>query len=159
MNNILSNKNGLLFLALAVSIACSLLNGCDSPLNNNKQKQITSGTVSSVDHNGPYATPDLREDPVFVCKRMYLDLMLFKDEPAFKRYGFGIGCPNTKYRMWLSVVEEMRDSKRYSAAMLPLEVLPGDLLVLAMEYAMNGGQETEYTRWARSQFDHAFQLN
>lgn len=69
-------------------------------------------------------------------------LLGFKDEPKFKKYGFAIGGP---YSKWLESVEALRDATPTGQHPIPLLVraAPGDLLMLGMN-SLRG--ESDYTR-------------
>lgn len=77
-----------------------------------------------------------------VCELLE-QLLKFKDEPKFKKFGFGIGGP---YNKWLKSVEALRDSTPTGQHQIPLLVrtAPGDLLMMGMGYMRKG--ETDYTR-------------
>lgn len=69
-------------------------------------------------------------------------LLEFKDEPNFKKFGFAIAGP---YNKWLKNVEALRDSTPTGQHPIPLIVraAPGDLLMMGMNYLRG---ETDYTR-------------
>lgn len=85
------------------------------------------------------ATAALKRD---VCVLLQ-QLLKFKDEPKFKKSGFGTGGP---YNQWLKSVEKLRDSTPTGQHPIPWDVrtAPGELLMLGMGYMRKG--ETDDTR-------------
>lgn len=82
---------------------------------------------------------------------LYKELMSFKREPQFQDVGFGVCC---KYNSWMKRVEKLR-GQGSTAMWLQLGVLPGDLLMLGLEYVHSKGAETSFTREKITAFDAA----
>ncbi len=75
---------------------------------------------------------------------VYLEqLLAFKNDRAFREYGFGIGGP---YNKWLKGVEGLRAAQPKGSHSIPLvlRAAPGDLVTLGMDFMRKG--ETDYTR-------------
>lgn len=87
-------------------------------------------------------------------RELYLELIEFKDDPKFRQVGF---APNYKYNKWKRKVEILRKNPD-SKLLIKRGVVIGDLLMLGLEYATNGGRETDYTRFINQQFRKALNL-
>ena len=73
---------------------------------------------------------------------LYKELHSFKDDPTFHEVGFGTCC---RFHDWQTRVEALR-SKAELETLADVGVLPGDLLMLGMEYMRSKGRRpTEYT--------------
>ena len=73
---------------------------------------------------------------------LYKELHSFKDDPTFHEVGFGSCC---RFHSWQTRVEELR-SKAELETLADVGVLPGELLMLGMEYMRSKGRPTEYTK-------------
>lgn len=73
---------------------------------------------------------------------LYTELLGFKDESDFEKYGFGIGGP---YNDWLKRVEKF-DKDPDSKLLLKRGIFVGDLEQLGFEYISSNGAETTYTK-------------
>jgi len=102
-----------------------------------------------------YTPPKLDGDPIQVVKKLYLDLLSFKDEANFLRCGFG-RC--SRYKKWLEAIDSIKDKKKFVDAFWTLGVLPGHLAQLGLGYATSGGKEDDYLRFLRGQFDKALKV-
>ena len=87
-------------------------------------------------------------------RELYLELMNFKDDPKFHRFGF---APSYKYSRWEKRVELLRQHPD-SKLLLKEGVVVGDLLMLGTEYMVNGGRETDYTRFINLEFRKVLEL-
>ena len=87
-------------------------------------------------------------------RELYLELMNFKDDPKFHRFGFARGY---KYSRWKKRVELLRQQTDYKL-LLKEGVVVGDLLMLGTEYMVNGGRETDYTRFLNPEFRKVLEL-
>ena len=76
-------------------------------------------------------------------KKLYYELMDFKDDAEFHRVGFGVCC---KYKKWQLKVEALRNNKTLTWID---SVAAGDLLMLGLEYMTTKGKENDYTKFAR----------
>ena len=76
-------------------------------------------------------------------KKLYYELMDFKDDAEFHRVGFGVCC---KYKKWQLKVEALRNNK--TLTMID-KIAVGDLLMLGLEYMKTKGKENDYTKFAR----------
>ena len=73
---------------------------------------------------------------------LYQELHLFKDDPEFHEVGFGACC---RFHDWQTRVEELR-SRTELETLMDIDVVPGDLLVLGLEYMKSKGSPTGYTQ-------------
>ena len=103
-----------------------------------------------------YSPPKLDGDPVEVVKKLYLDLLKFKDKAEFRELGFAVTSP---YNEWLKVVESIKDKDECIQALAPLGVVPGELTMLGLEYVGSRGRETNYSKFIRREFDSAFKIS
>jgi hypothetical protein len=87
-------------------------------------------------------------------RQLYQELMAFKNDNEFHRVGFGRCC---KYYNWMQKVEKLREDPN-AKLLLQKGVVVGDLLMLGLEYAKNGGRETDYTKYMNQQFKEALNL-
>ena len=87
-------------------------------------------------------------------RELYLELMNFKDDSNFHRFGF---APGYKYSRWEQRVEVLRQHPD-SKLLLKEGVVVGDLLTLGNEYMDNGGRETDYTRFINPEFRKVLEL-
>jgi len=115
-----------------------------APVSSTKRKAVASTGVSEshiekIKHR-------LRE--------LYLELMNFKDDSKFHRFGF---APGYKYNRWKKRVELLRQHPD-SKLLLKEGVVVGDLLMLGKEYMVNGGRETDYTRLINPEFRKVLEL-
>ena len=76
-------------------------------------------------------------------KKLYDELMEFKDDPEFHKVGFGVCC---KYNKWQLRVKALKNNTNLT--MLE-KVAAGDLLMLGLEYMETKGKENDYTKFAR----------
>lgn len=72
---------------------------------------------------------------------LYEELHGFKDDPNFHDVGFGTCC---SFHEWQTRVEALQSSAGLET-LADIDVLPGDLLTLGMEYMRSKGRPTEYT--------------
>ena len=72
---------------------------------------------------------------------LYEELHSFKDDPNFHEVGFGRCC---RFHEWQTRVEALQSSAGLET-LADVDVLPGDLLTLGMEYMRSKGRPTEYT--------------
>ena len=72
---------------------------------------------------------------------LYEELHSFKDDPDFHEVGFGRCC---RFHDWQTRVEALQSSAGLET-LADVDVLPGDLLTLGMEYLRSEGRPTEYT--------------
>lgn len=114
---------------------------------------ITDGLVPS----NVSQTQDLIESTRSDAQRLYQKLLEFKNNSDFKLYGFAVGGP---YNEWLTEVGALRKVLPKGAPQTPQEierfkvsVAVGELQQLGLEYAHNGGIETETTRHFRNEIE------
>ena len=72
---------------------------------------------------------------------LYEELHSFKDDPDFHEVGFGRCC---RFHDWQTRVEALQSSAGIET-LADVDVLPGDLFTLGMEYMRSEGHPTEYT--------------
>jgi hypothetical protein len=87
-------------------------------------------------------------------RRLYLELMNFKDDSLFHKVGF---APENKYSKWLDRVSKLKQDSR-SKGLLKKGIPIEDLMNLGLEYFKSGGKETSFSRFANDEFRRAFQL-
>ena len=75
-------------------------------------------------------------------RKLYGELMVFKDDAKFHEVGFGTCC---EYHKCQSRVKVLRDDPRLT---LSEKVAAGDLLTLGLEYMKTKGKENNYTQFA-----------
>lgn len=73
---------------------------------------------------------------------LYKELIEFKDDSNFKKYGFGKGGKNNE---WLNKVRDFKNNPD-SKLLLKKGVLIGELEQLGMAYANSNGKETDVTK-------------
>ncbi len=78
---------------------------------------------------------------------LYYELMDFKDDPEFHKYGFGTGGA---WHGWLERVQALMNASTFKQ-----RVATGDIFQLGREYVRSGGTETKFTRWAKQQIEAA----
>jgi hypothetical protein len=98
-------KSQTVRVALLRSVAAAVFVGCASP-----------------DRQHDSAKRKLDGDPAQAVKRLYLDLLSFKDASRFHKRGFGVASP---YHEWLQSVNSIEDNKEFIDTLLPLGVVPG----------------------------------
>jgi hypothetical protein len=84
-------------------------------------------------------------------KKLYSELLAFKEKPDFKKYGFGAGGP---YRNWLLRVVELKNNPN-SALLSQKGVLAGELESLGLAYVGSQGKETDVTKFFNNAFKKA----
>ncbi len=87
-------------------------------------------------------------------RRLYLELMSFKDNSLFHKVGFD---PENKYSNWLDRVGKLKEDPR-SEGLLKKGISVEDLLNLGLEYFKSGGKETSFSRFVNQEFRKAFDL-
>lgn len=73
-------------------------------------------------------------------KKLYEELMTFKDDSEFHNVGFASCC---KYNQWMLSIEALRDGHKLKT--LTEKNIAVDLLMLGIEYKNTRGQENAYT--------------
>ena len=79
---------------------------------------------------------------------LYQELHLFKDDPEFHEVGFGACC---RFHDWQTRVQELQ-SRTNLETLMDIDVVPGDLLVLGLEYMKSKGSPTGYTQTMEPKF-------
>ena len=108
----------------------------DSTPEQTEQDDVTAPAVS-----GEIVHPDEFSAHTKQLLALYKELHSFKDDPTFHEVGFGTCC---RFHDWQTRVEALR-SKAELETLADVGVLPGDLLMLGMEYMRSKGRPTEYT--------------
>ena len=114
--------------------------------NNQKEVQETQ-TVQTKTIDNSEKTEKLFQE----FKTLYNELLVFKDNPDFIKFGFGAGGP---YNKWLLSVKRLKvnpDSK----LLLKKGIVPGELEQLGLEYVNSKGEETETTIFFNKAFKNA----
>lgn len=86
-------------------------------------------------------------------KRLYDELLSFKDKSDFHKYGFAISY---KYNRWLKEVEALMSKPGAKLLFYEKGIVTGDLQMLGFEYMRSEGKETEYSQWVRGRFKEGF---
>ncbi len=91
------------------------------------------------------------------ARRLYQELLDFKGDADFIKYGLDVAGP---YNNWSQEVQSLRNALPQGAPRTPQEVerfkvsvALGEIEQLGLEYANNGGRETETTRRLRSKIE------
>ena len=96
------------------------------------QREVT--TNAEVDSEATEVVPciprNLSEEAIELV-RLYDQLHAFKDDPEFIRLGFGQGGP---YSAWLQAIQRYRDTNSGFEIVDELGFLPGELMMLGMNY-------------------------
>jgi hypothetical protein len=108
----------------------------------------------SVFGNALYAQDSAKERVICEICDLYLELIKFKDDTEFHQVAFRADTGDTKYVKWKRKVECLEEDP---ACKLALEegIVVGDLILLGLEYAIQGGRETEYSKRISQQFRKA----
>jgi hypothetical protein len=126
-----------------IAVAFFILS-CDNSSDTQDQK-TPEKTEESKDVDTTY---DLRKtEAINVFRGLYEELLTFKDNPDFHQLGFGVGSP---FNLWLKNAKQHRDSPESKE--FKLEVAYGDLLTLGIEYMQAKGKESDYSKFATSEF-------
>ena len=107
--------------------------------------------------NAPYAQDSPKERIVCEIHDLYLELIKFKDDTEFHQIAFRTDTGDTKYVKWKRKVECLEKDPACKVA-LEEGIVVGDLILLGLEYAIQGGRETEYSKRISQQFKKAFNL-
>lgn len=84
---------------------------------------------------------------------LYYMLLKFKNTKEFKEKGFGQG---SKYSVWLTRLKEINTQENSQLMLNNCGILFGDLEMLGLEYASNGGSENKYTRDTKKMIEDGF---
>ena len=121
------------------------------------ERQQSDGELDGVQENA-LSTEKISVNPekaiLSEVRKLYLELMGFKDDSLFHKVGFDSG---NKYSNWLDRVGKLNEDSRSKGLLkkgIPLE----DLRDLGVEYFKSGGKETAFSRFANAQFRKAFDL-
>lgn len=82
---------------------------------------------------------------------LYDELMSFKDNPNFHKYGFSGAY---KYNEWLKKVGELKNSPKAKEILFDYGFSLGDLEMLGLEYVKTKGRETKYSNWAKDRIEN-----
>ena len=72
---------------------------------------------------------------------LHRELHEFKDDPKFHNIGFGV---QSRFRQWMIRVYKLQ-SVAGLETLAEIDVMPGDLLTLGLEYLWSKGEPTAYT--------------
>ena len=98
-----------------------------------------------------------KKEPIIVTKtrELYLELIEFKDDPKFLRFGF---APKYKYGKWKRRVKTLKNGPDSMSLLKEKGVAVGDLLMLGSEYLESHGKETKYSTFINKEFRRALDL-
>ena len=113
--------------------------------------------ASSVFVNASYAQDSAKERIVCEICDLYLELIKFKNETQFHQMAFRTDTGDTKYVRWKRKVECLEEDPECRLA-LEEGIVVGDLILLGLEYAIQGGRETEYSKRLSQQFRKALEF-
>ena len=107
--------------------------------------------------NASYAQDSPKQRIICEVCDLYRELIKFKDDTEFHQMAFRVDAGDTKYVKWKRKVECL---EKDPACKLALEegIVVGDLILLGLEYAIQGGRETEYSKRISQQFRQALNL-
>lgn len=88
-------------------------------------------------------------------RRLFNELLSFKNKNDFHVYGFGTGG---SYNKWLQEVKTLKNTPE-AALLIHYDFVVGDLETLGLEYMGTKGKETEYTRWAKKTINDGLKKN
>ena len=80
---------------------------------------------------------------------LYAELLNFKDESEFHLFCY---AQAHRYSRWARRVEQAQATTP-PGVLVETGIVPGDLWQMGQDYCNNGGRDTEYTRWLKSQMD------
>jgi len=132
-------------LLIILSIAFFVTSSCNSE----NRKGDSSKVI--VDEN-------LDENPniqIFVneFETLYLELIEFKEDVAFREIGFGKGG---KYSEWMRKLDEFATNIENVDLLFKRGLLLEELRQVGLEYARSEGKETEMTLYYKKVFEYAF---
>lgn len=88
-------------------------------------------------------------------KQLYDDMMIFKSNEKFHTMGFGSNSP---YRAWFDNVMLLdKESSGMKLAQSGFRTFPMDLYTMAIDYRKSSGNETQYTKQIRKDFQSTFE--
>ena len=111
----------------------------------------------SVFFNASYAQDSAKERIICEVCDLYLELIKFKDETEFHQMAFRTDTGDTKYVRWKKKVECLEKDPE-CRLVLAEGIVVGDLILLGLEYAIQGGRETEYSKLIGQQFRKALEF-
>lgn len=88
-------------------------------------------------------------------KILYQELLYFKSDTNFKKYGFSRGGP---YHKWLKKVERLKNDPK-SKSLIKKGFVIGELETLGFEYVSSKGGETELTEFFNEIFQKGISQN
>lgn len=154
----ITKKHPYNYLVLAVVIVgCFLFLINEFKDDKDEPAPKTSSYVSAKNYHATQqigSNTDEYDDALGKTEILLEDLITFKDDPAFHYYGFGGGGP---YKEWLNAARELARSPAGKEILLTRGFALGDLQMLGLEYMKSTGNETEYSRWARSRITEGLQ--
>ena len=113
-----------------------LIVGCDKDEQPKQEVQAEPAAAAPADSAAEFS------ENTKLLLALYQELHLFKDDPEFHEVGFGACC---RFHDWQTRVEELR-SRTELETLMDIDVVPGDLLVLGLEYMKSKGSPTGYTQ-------------
>ena len=113
-----------------------LIVGCDKDKQPKQEVQAEPAAAAPADSAAEFS------ENTKLLLALYQELHLFKDDPEFHEVGFGACC---RFHDWQTRVEELR-SRTELETLMDIDVVPGDLLVLGLEYMKSKGSPTGYTQ-------------
>lgn len=130
-----------LVLLILIIIACQ---------NGNKHNHPTKKEAQKA--NNIESSHKEKIDTVFnQFKLLYFELLSFKDDDNFKKYGFGAGG---KYNNWIKDIENLKNNPD-SKLLIQKGVLISELETLGYSYVGSKGKETDVTRTFNKIFTEA----
>ena len=72
---------------------------------------------------------------------LHRELHEFKDDPEFHNFGFGV---SSRFRSWWICVEKLSYQMGLEN-LAEIDVMPGELIILGLQYMRSKGKPTEYT--------------
>ncbi len=103
--------------------------------------------------------PDYTTDDIInfkqEVKESYEELMKFKDDSDFHKFGF---AKEGKYNSWFLKIQEQTNSP-FAKELVVDRIIVGEVQLMGMEYIRSKGKETDRTKIFKEEFERAFYPN
>lgn len=133
-------------------LIATLFISCQNNQSEVKETDTTEEIVTIEKVNIEDSVDSLKVEQIFdEFKLLYSELLSFKDETEFKKFGFSVGGP---YNVWLKNVEDLKDNPD-TKLLLEKGVLAGELEQLGFAYVSSNGEENETTEYFNKTFSEA----
>ena len=90
---------------------------------------------------------------VATATKLYIELLSFKDNSNFHKYGFS----KSSYKNWFEACQKLSNNKSLNLILVKKKgFVVGDICMLAEEYMISKGKETDYSKSIRPILDSGF---